>query len=150
MDAPFRQYLGWVRLPENLTEPEVAHFFSLSEDDRRAVHRRRRPLNRLGVALQVGFLRLTGAPLNSVEMIPPQVLAHLGTELRIAPSRLASIRALYRRHRTLFEHQDAAKQALGLRDHRTRGTRAEWLSAARGRRQIPRGRVGTSRARMAP
>ena len=124
MDAPFRQYVGWERFPENLTEPEVAHFFSLSGDDRRAVHRRRRPLNRLGVALQVGFLRLTGAPLNSVEMIPPQVLAHLGAELGIAPPRLASIRALYRRHRTLFEHQGAAKQALGLRDLTEHGERA--------------------------
>ena len=27
MDAPFRQYLGCERFPENLTEPEVAHFF---------------------------------------------------------------------------------------------------------------------------
>ena len=124
MDAPFRQYLGCERFPENLTEPEVAHFFSLSEVDRRAVRRRRRPLNRLGVALQVGFLRLTGAPLNSVEMIPPQVLAHLGAELGIAPPRLASIRALYRRHRTLFEHQNAAKQALGLRDLTEHGERA--------------------------
>jgi len=124
VDVPFRQYLGWERFPENLTEPEVAHYFSLSEDDRRAVHRRRRPLNRLGVALQVGFLRLTGAPLNSVEMIPPQVLAHLGAELGIAPPRLASIRALYRRHRTLFEHQGAAKQALGLRDLTEHGERA--------------------------
>jgi TnpA family transposase len=124
VDAPFRQYLGCERFPENLTEPEVAHFFSLSEVDRRAVRRRRRPLNRLGVALQVGFLRLTGAPLNSVEMIPPQVLAHLGAELGIAPPRLASIRALYRRHRTLFEHQDAAKQALGLRDLTEHGERA--------------------------
>ena len=127
MDAPFRQYLGCERFPENLTEPEVAHFFSLSEVDRRAVRRRRRPLNRLGVALQVGFLRLTGAPLNSVEMIPPQVLAHLGAELGIAPPRLASIRALYRRHRTLFEHQDAAKQALGLRDLTEHATQPEFV-----------------------
>lgn len=109
MGTSFRQNLGWERFPENLTDPEVAHF-SLSEDERRAVHRRRRPLNRLGVALQVGFLRLTGAPLNSVEMIPPQVLAHLGAELGVAPPRLASIRALYRRRRTLFEHQGPAKQ----------------------------------------
>jgi hypothetical protein len=83
VDAPFRQYLGWERFPENLTEPEVACFFSLSEVGRRAGHRRRRPLNQLGVALQVGFLHLTGAPLNSVEMIPPQGLADLGGELGI-------------------------------------------------------------------
>lgn len=107
MDAPLRQYLGWERFPDALTEPEIAHFFSPSEDERRTVDRRRRPLNRLGVALQIGFLRLTGTSLNSVEMIPPLVLAHLGVELGIAPPRLASIRALYRRRRTLFEHQEA-------------------------------------------
>jgi TnpA family transposase len=78
----------------------------------------------LGVALQIGFLRLTGVPLNSVEMIPPQVLAHLGDEIGIEPPRLASIRALYRRRRTLFEHQDAAKQALGLHDLTVHGERA--------------------------
>jgi Domain of unknown function (DUF4158) len=124
MDAPLRQYLGWEGFPENLTEPEIAHFFSLSVDIQRAVQRHRRPLNRLGVALQIGFLRLTGALLNSVEMIPPPILAHLGTELGIAPPRLASIRALYRRRRTLFEHQAAAKQALGLNDLTEHGERA--------------------------
>ena len=124
MDAPGRQYLGWDRFPEELTEPEVAHFFSLSEDDRRAVFRRRRPLNRLGVALQIGYLRLTGVALNSVEIIPPRVLTHLGTELGIATPHLASIRALYRRSRALFEHQDAAKHALGIRDLTEHGQRA--------------------------
>jgi hypothetical protein len=62
MDAPLRQYLGWERFPENLTEPEIAHFFSLSVEIRRTVQRHRRPLNRLGVALQIGFLLLTGQP----------------------------------------------------------------------------------------
>jgi hypothetical protein len=57
-------------------------------------------------------------------MIPPQVLAHIGAELGIAPPRLASIRALYRRRRTLFVHQDAAKQALGLHDLSEHGERA--------------------------
>lgn len=124
MDAPLRQYLGWDQFPDDLTDPEIAHFFSLAEDERRVVDRRRRPLNRLGVALQIGFLRLAGTPLNSVEMIPPRLLAHLGVELGIAPPRLASIRALYRRRRTLFEHQEVAKRALGLRDLTEHGERA--------------------------
>lgn len=124
MDAPLRQYLGWERFPDALPQPEIVHFFSLCEDERRTVNRRRRPLNRLGVALQIGFLRLIGTPLNSVQIIPPLVLAHLGVELGISPPRLASIRALYRRRRTLFEHQEAAKQALGLRDLTEHGERA--------------------------
>ncbi len=124
MDAPLRQYLGRNRFPDDLTASEITHFFSLSEDERRTVDRRRRPLNRLGVALQIGFLRLAGTPLNSVEMIPPRVLAHLGIELEIAPPRLASIRAVYRRRRTLFEHQEVAKRTLGLHDLTEHGERA--------------------------
>jgi Domain of unknown function (DUF4158) len=70
-------------------------------------------LNRLALALQIGFLKMTGATLNSVEIIPPGVLEHLGRQLGCAPPRLASIRALYRRRRTLFDHQAAALTALG-------------------------------------
>lgn len=124
MGAPLRQYLGGDRFPDDLTDSEIAHFFSFAEDERRTVNRRRRPLYRLGVALQIGFLRLAGTPLNSVEMIPTRVLAHLGAELEIAPPHLASIRALYRRRRTLFEHQEVAKRALGLRDLTEHGERA--------------------------
>jgi hypothetical protein len=113
VDAPFRQYLGWERFPD-LTAHEIAGCFTLSDLARRAVLRRRRALNRLGVALQIGFLRLTGAPLNSFEIIPPRILAHLGNELGLPAPRLASIRALYRRRRTLFEHQAAAKEVLEL------------------------------------
>ncbi|MGA8379544.1 MAG: hypothetical protein WB710_00260, partial [Stellaceae bacterium] len=45
--------------------------------------------------------------------IPPGVLEHLGRQLGCAPPRIASIRALYRRRRTLFEHQAEALAALG-------------------------------------
>lgn len=68
--------------------------------------------NRLALGLQIGFLKMTGGTLNSVEIIPPGVLEHLGRQLGCAPPRIASIRALYRRRRTLFDHQAAALSAL--------------------------------------
>lgn len=123
MAAEYRDYLGWERFPEDLSSTEIAHFFSLSDDERLAVFHHRRAVNRLGVTLQIGYLRMTGLPLNSVEMIPPQVLSHIGRALDIAVPDLASIRALYRRRRTLFEHQHAARKALGLRDLTLHG---EW------------------------
>jgi hypothetical protein len=92
---------------------EIEHFFSLSEDELAAVRRRRTVLNRLALALQIGFLKMTGGTLNSVEIIPTGVLEHLGRQLRCAPPRIASIRALYRRRRTLFDHQAAALHTLG-------------------------------------
>jgi hypothetical protein len=78
------------------------------------VARRRGPLNRLSVGLQIGFLRMAGRTLNSFQILPVAVLKHLGAQLRLARRawRLASIRALYRRQRTLFDHQRIAMEVL--------------------------------------
>jgi hypothetical protein len=79
----------------------------------------------LALALQIGFLKLTGRTLNSVELIPPQILDHLGRQVGCAAPRIASIRAFYRRrHRTLFEHHASALRLLGrseLTPHAERG-----------------------------
>ena len=107
------RYLGQERFPAALSAMEIEHFFTLGEDELAAVQRRRTVLNRLALALQIGFLKLTGGTLNSVEIIPTAVLDHLGRQLGCAPPRIASIRALYRRRRTLFDHQAAALSALG-------------------------------------
>jgi hypothetical protein len=107
------RYLGREQFPETLSGMEIEHFFTLGEDEFVAVRRRRRVLNRLALALQIGFLKMTGGTLNSVEIIPPGVLEHLGRQLGYAPPRIASIRALYRRRRTLFDHQAATLDALG-------------------------------------
>jgi TnpA family transposase len=128
-----RTYLGCEGFPEGLNASEIAHFFCLSEDELRAVRTHRRALNRLGVALQIGYLRLTGTALNSFDMIPQQVLVHLGSELGGEVPRLASIRALYRRRRTLFEHQAAARNVLGLRDLTLHG---EWALGGFLRREV--------------
>ena len=82
-------------------------------------------MNRLALALQVGFLKMTGGTLNSVELIPPEILDHLGRQLDCVPPRIASIRAFYRRRRrTLFEHHASALRLLErseLTPHAERG-----------------------------
>ena len=65
------RYLGRERFPDALSAMEIEHFFALGEDEFAAVRRRRRVLNRLALALQIGFLKMTGGTLNSVEIIPP-------------------------------------------------------------------------------
>ena len=117
------RYLGRERFPDALSTLEIENFFTLGEDEFAAVRRRRRVLNRLALALQIGFLKMTGGTLNSVEIIPPGVLEHLGRQLGFAPPRLASIRALYRRRRTLFDHQTAALAALGRTEPSERAER---------------------------
>jgi TnpA family transposase len=119
------RYLGDERFPETLSALEIEHFFTLDEGELVSVRERRGPLNRLALALQIGFLKMTGRTLNSVELIPPQILDHLGRQVDCAAPRIASIRAFYRRRlRTLFEHHASALRLLGrseLTPHAERG-----------------------------
>ena len=52
--------------------------------------------------------------MNSVRAVPVALLRHLGQTLDIATPDLASLRALYGRGRTLFDHQQQACEVLGF------------------------------------
>ena len=92
------QYLGLTTFPITLTGAELDELFTLGDDIARVVGARRTALTRLGLVLQIGFLRLTGRSLNSVQVIPPAVLARAGQAVDIAAPHLASIRSIYRLH----------------------------------------------------
>src|ERR1039458_8934209 len=53
-------FLGWRRFPADLSEFEIAHFFTLKPIDIRAVRSRYKESLRLGAALQLGFLTMCG------------------------------------------------------------------------------------------
>ena len=118
------QYLGLTTFPITLTSAEIDELFALDGDVARVVGARRTSLTRLGLVLQVGFLRLTGRTLNSVQVIPPAVLASAGRAAGIAAPQLASIRSIYRRRMTLYQHQQAAMAALGFKDYGEASQRA--------------------------
>jgi TnpA family transposase len=100
--------LGLKRLPRELTAFEIEAFFNFSPAERRAIEERRRPELMLGLALQIGFLRMSGRLLEAIRVVPPALWHHLGQQFNVAAPDLASLRAMYRRRRTLFEHQDVA------------------------------------------
>jgi hypothetical protein len=66
------------------------------------------------LALQIGFLRMSGRVLDAVRIVPPALWKHLGSQFGEQAPDLASLRAMYRRHRTLFDHQELACEALGF------------------------------------
>ena len=107
-------YLGLRDLPPELTEFELQAFFSFSRAELELIARRRGDNHKLGLALHIGFVRMSGRPLNSVRAVPAVLLRHLGQMLDIATPDLASLRALYARGRTLFDHQQQACEALGF------------------------------------
>jgi Domain of unknown function (DUF4158) len=69
----------------------------------------------VAVALQLGFVGMTGTTLRSLEYLPAAVLRHLGPQFRQPVPDIATLRMLYRRRRTRFAHQRWAVQQWGLR-----------------------------------
>lgn len=107
-------YLGLRDLPRELSEFELQAFFSFGRDELELIARRRGDNHKLGLALHIGFVRMSGRPLNSVRAVPAVLLRHLGSVLGIETPDLASMRALYARGRTLFDHQQQACEVLGF------------------------------------
>ena len=98
-------YLGLKDLPRELSTFELQTFFTFSPSARKVIDARYGATHKLGLALNMGFLRLSGRSLNAVRIIPASLWAHLGKELGVRPPELASLKALYGRRSTLFEHQ---------------------------------------------
>jgi hypothetical protein len=108
-------FLGQHELPRELTLFELHYFFSFTDAERQAIGTRRRPLNQLGAALHLGFMKMSGCALNSFDMLPRKLLTHVGRELEMDVPSITSLRALYSRRSTLFEHQQWAAEMLGFR-----------------------------------
>jgi len=115
MDRWRATFLGLKQLPRELTAFEIEAFFNYTTTEREVIEARRRPELKLGLALQIGFLRMSGRLLKAVRVVPPALWHHLGRQFGVAAPDLASLRAMYRRAPTLIEHQQLACEALHFR-----------------------------------
>jgi hypothetical protein len=114
-------YLGRHTFPPGIADLDLRRAFTFDSRERGDICKAFRSRLRIAAALQLGFLRLTGTPLSSVEHVPTAVLHHLGEQFAVRPPDLATLRAWYRRKVTRFAHQRWAIQYDGLRDLDTRG-----------------------------
>ena len=99
MDSCHATFLGRRHLPREVTAFEIEVFFQFSAEGARIIEERRRPELKLGLALQIRFLRMSGRLLDAVRMVPPLLWRHLGARFGVAAPDLASLRAMYRRAR---------------------------------------------------
>jgi TnpA family transposase len=93
----------------------ISEFFTLDGVEARAVLSRYGMDMRLGSALQIGFLKMCGRPLDQLQRVPVAVLEYLSPQVGGAPPEIATLRAIYKqRRKTLYDHQQFALDTLGM------------------------------------
>lgn len=119
MSGYLTRFIGTDRLPKNLSSFDLDMYFRLPADTLAAIKERFRADRLPGVenrmialAAQVVFLRTTGRPMDNASLVPPALLRSLGAGLGVQPPRIASLRSIYKRRQTVYDHQQWARQLL--------------------------------------
>ena len=71
-------FFGLKQIPRELTAFEIEAFFTFTATERQVIEQRRRAALKLGLALQIGFLRMSGRVLDAVRIVPAALWRHLG------------------------------------------------------------------------
>jgi hypothetical protein len=116
------RFLGIGELPPELSVFEF-ECFQFSPQDIAAIRKEFRPKYRIAVALQVGFMRLTGAKPNAFNVVPRKLLNLVGEQVRENAPSIASLRSMYRRGNTRRDHQGWVMQWLDIKVHTKRQER---------------------------
>src|SRR5260221_13788426 len=88
-------FLGMRELPRDISDFEMKAFFTFDGAEREAINARRGDAHKLGLALHIGFLRMSGRLLYAFRVVPVALWRHLSEELGIATPDVASLRTLY-------------------------------------------------------
>ena len=112
-----------------LSADELAGCFCFSDDDQRQIARRRRDVNRLGFAVQLGTVRYLGRFLENPAGAPEQVVVWTAREIGVAPS---TGLANYGEGEWRWEHQAEIRRTYGYQPFSSPGVEpelVEWLRA---------------------
>jgi|TARA_B110000091_G_C13531558_1_gene356626 hypothetical protein len=108
--------IGEAAFSSPLSDREVDVFFTLSPDEIAMICDRRGDLNRLGLALHLCVVKMTGRAEMSARLVPPPVLSQVAGQLGLPSPDLASLRSLYKDRSTLFRHRKLAIDLAGFRE----------------------------------
>ena len=111
------RFVGMTTLPKSMSPMDVDEAFGLSVADVEAIRLKFRG-GRLAAAIQLVVTRATGRPLDKVTGIPRALLQSLCKALKVRDTEIASLRTLYQRTATRFEHQRWAREHGRIRSHR--------------------------------
>src|SRR6266567_634653 len=87
-------------IPPDLSDREIARYYTFTEKERELINRRRRASNRLGFAVQLALLKFPGRTLMEVKEVPRPVLAAIAEQVGVPVSAFTSYGE---RENTLYE-----------------------------------------------
>jgi Domain of unknown function (DUF4158) len=93
-------FLSIRQLPKELSAFELQAFFTFSNVELELIQERRAATHKLGLALHIWFLRLSGRLLDAKRIVSAPLWRHLGAQLGVARLEMASLKALYERRHT--------------------------------------------------
>lgn len=99
------------QIPPDLSDRDIARYYTFTEKERALINRRRRPSNRLGFAVQLALLKFPGRPLMEVKEVPQNVLNVIAEQIDVPASAFASYGD---RENTLYEHLDELRRECGF------------------------------------
>lgn len=106
-------FLGRRTLPPDLSDYQIQAFFTFSSDDIAALKESYQPSTRIAAAIQLGFLKLSGTKLDSINMLPRNLLKHVSDQLELPAPAIASLKRLYKGERTKMRQLAWAMDRLG-------------------------------------
>ena len=98
--------VGFESIPANLSRTELFRYFTFPEPDRQEITQCRGTNNKVGFALLLGAVRLTGHFLQDFELVPHSLVAHICEQLRLE---MPLTPTYPHRQPTRFEHIDRLK-----------------------------------------
>jgi urease gamma subunit len=104
--------VGFEHIPQNLSRAELFRYFTFPEPDRREIAQCRGESNKIGFALLLGGVRLTGRFLQDFELVPRSLLVHICEQLNLKTPLILTYPA---RQPTRYEHVERIRTYLGLR-----------------------------------
>jgi hypothetical protein len=99
-------------IPPDLSDREIARYYTFTEKERELINHRRRASNRLGFAVQLALLKFPGRTLMEVKEVPKPVLAAIAEQVGVPASAFTSYGE---RENTLYEHLDELRRECGFR-----------------------------------
>ena len=102
------------QIPADLSDREIARYYTFTQKDLDLIRQRRRLHNRLGFAVQLAVLRFPGRPLKELAGVPSRVLAVIADQIQVPASAFARYGD---RDNTLYEHLDEIRRTYKFREY---------------------------------